>query len=624
MSRGGNAGIRGDVVYPQDVAGTLDGKPAPGAGDLAPVATGTRPQTFGAMQPSFGIATATPDQVDQGTHFNLNDNPAVGGGGPLNGPSGLPPATNSGADAGIAGAGTDPATQAGPAGPTAMKQAALTPPSQSQIGDETSSPIAGGGGQQAGGAGITPGVTDQKQLKPWTGFQTPQIQAGQFFDVGYDFQNWGYHSWFDVGTPKYGNLRHLPPDSVNGGPPPSNVLAALQSLTLSKTMPGGSAGGQNFNYPTGFGCSLGNCGGAGFGATQPTFNYTTGFGCNLGSCTTPGSPFAPGGAYYSGSSVPSPGAGVPVGTGYQYNGLNGAFGTSTLNATGTITGTNNFGSVTMTPQQWLQFARSASTPSSNAGVPTLSGGSRTGIYETAPGIGIGQTASQSTNLITGAGSQSGPSSGVNGSSQNSVSSGGVPKNVGTGTVTGAAAGAGSGTVHTPTITGGAVVNNPAKGVEVRSGQYLTGKVNSNQVTTSNVQVSNVHVSTPAIKSVRTPTVHTSPMRVATPTVRTPTVKVPHVKVPTVNVRIPTVTVRVPTVSDVRLKRDIVKLGELANGLHLYRYRYLWSDVIYVGVMAQEVAAIAPTAVVRGADGYLRVDYGQLGLRLTTWDEWANR
>jgi hypothetical protein len=45
-------------------------------------------------------------------------------------------------------------------------------------------------------------------------------------------------------------------------------------------------------------------------------------------------------------------------------------------------------------------------------------------------------------------------------------------------------------------------------------------------------------------------------------------------------------------------------------------------VIYVGVMAQEVAAIAPAAVIQGADGYLRVDYDRLGLRLVTWDEWA--
>lgn len=74
-------------------------------------------------------------------------------------------------------------------------------------------------------------------------------------------------------------------------------------------------------------------------------------------------------------------------------------------------------------------------------------------------------------------------------------------------------------------------------------------------------------------------------------------------------------------SDARLKRDIRKVGQLANGLNLYRYRYLWSDKVYVGVMAQEVALLEPKAVMHGPDGFLRVDYGRLGLRMMTWDEW---
>jgi hypothetical protein len=76
------------------------------------------------------------------------------------------------------------------------------------------------------------------------------------------------------------------------------------------------------------------------------------------------------------------------------------------------------------------------------------------------------------------------------------------------------------------------------------------------------------------------------------------------------------------VSDIRLKRDITQVGELDSGINLYRYRYLWSDTTYVGVMAQEVAAVKPEAVLRGVDGYLRVDYGRLGLRLQTWDQWT--
>jgi len=75
-------------------------------------------------------------------------------------------------------------------------------------------------------------------------------------------------------------------------------------------------------------------------------------------------------------------------------------------------------------------------------------------------------------------------------------------------------------------------------------------------------------------------------------------------------------------SDIRLKRDITQVGEVDGGINLYRYRYLWSDTVYVGVMAQEVAAVKPDAVLRGADGYLRVDYARLGLRLQTLDQWA--
>jgi hypothetical protein len=76
------------------------------------------------------------------------------------------------------------------------------------------------------------------------------------------------------------------------------------------------------------------------------------------------------------------------------------------------------------------------------------------------------------------------------------------------------------------------------------------------------------------------------------------------------------------VSDIRLKRDIAPLRGLDSGIGLYRYRYLWSDTIHVGVMAQEVADVMPEAVQRGADGYMRVDYARLGLRVQTWDQWT--
>ena len=76
-------------------------------------------------------------------------------------------------------------------------------------------------------------------------------------------------------------------------------------------------------------------------------------------------------------------------------------------------------------------------------------------------------------------------------------------------------------------------------------------------------------------------------------------------------------------SDNRLKRDITLVARLENGIGLYSYRYVWSDEIYVGVMAQEVAGIVPDAVVVGANGTYQVNYDRLGLRLMTWDEWLD-
>lgn len=81
-------------------------------------------------------------------------------------------------------------------------------------------------------------------------------------------------------------------------------------------------------------------------------------------------------------------------------------------------------------------------------------------------------------------------------------------------------------------------------------------------------------------------------------------------------------IRIP--SDIRLKQDIVPLDRTHDGLQLYRYRYLGSDTVYVGVMAQEVARRLPNAVTRGAHGYLQVDYQQLGVEFLTFDQWTAR
>jgi hypothetical protein len=70
-----------------------------------------------------------------------------------------------------------------------------------------------------------------------------------------------------------------------------------------------------------------------------------------------------------------------------------------------------------------------------------------------------------------------------------------------------------------------------------------------------------------------------------------------------------------------LKHDIVLLGYLNNGLGLYRFSYNGSNVRYVGVIAQEVQNVMPNAVTPGSDGYLRVNYGKLGLKFQDYRRW---
>jgi hypothetical protein len=74
-------------------------------------------------------------------------------------------------------------------------------------------------------------------------------------------------------------------------------------------------------------------------------------------------------------------------------------------------------------------------------------------------------------------------------------------------------------------------------------------------------------------------------------------------------------------SDIRLKHDVILLGRLDDGLGYYRFVYNGGHTAYVGVVAQEVLTVAPEAVTRGADGYLRVSYDRLGLPFETYEQW---
>ena len=71
----------------------------------------------------------------------------------------------------------------------------------------------------------------------------------------------------------------------------------------------------------------------------------------------------------------------------------------------------------------------------------------------------------------------------------------------------------------------------------------------------------------------------------------------------------------PIPSDLRLKTDIQQVGTTAHNLPLYAFRYVGNDEQYEGVMAQDVLEVMPSAVSVGKDGYYRVRYEMLGIKL---------
>ena len=65
-------------------------------------------------------------------------------------------------------------------------------------------------------------------------------------------------------------------------------------------------------------------------------------------------------------------------------------------------------------------------------------------------------------------------------------------------------------------------------------------------------------------------------------------------------------------SDIRLKKNIKKIGTLRKGIDIYSYNYIdYKDLPkdkQIGVMAQEVEKVIPEAVITMADGYKAVNY----------------
>ncbi len=76
----------------------------------------------------------------------------------------------------------------------------------------------------------------------------------------------------------------------------------------------------------------------------------------------------------------------------------------------------------------------------------------------------------------------------------------------------------------------------------------------------------------------------------------------------------------PSPSDIRGKEAVERVGEF-GALPLYSFRYRGKEESYVGVMAQDVLAVDPGAVITGDDGFMRVDYARLGIRMIQLAEW---
>jgi hypothetical protein len=74
-------------------------------------------------------------------------------------------------------------------------------------------------------------------------------------------------------------------------------------------------------------------------------------------------------------------------------------------------------------------------------------------------------------------------------------------------------------------------------------------------------------------------------------------------------------------SDARLKRNIELIDTRDDGLKIYTFNYVWSDVTWIGVMAQDLLEQPQFAhaVRMDADGFYSVDYSKINFEMTRAD-----
>jgi hypothetical protein len=63
-------------------------------------------------------------------------------------------------------------------------------------------------------------------------------------------------------------------------------------------------------------------------------------------------------------------------------------------------------------------------------------------------------------------------------------------------------------------------------------------------------------------------------------------------------------------SDRRVKKNISKVGVLDNGLPVYSFQYIWGGPQQIGLMAQDVEKVNPSAVVENDAGVKMVNYSE--------------
>ena len=71
----------------------------------------------------------------------------------------------------------------------------------------------------------------------------------------------------------------------------------------------------------------------------------------------------------------------------------------------------------------------------------------------------------------------------------------------------------------------------------------------------------------------------------------------------------------PMASDIRLKENIIKVGNSPSGINIYEWNYKGNTQRYRGVMAQEILERHPEAVALQPDGYMRVYYGKIDVKM---------